>query len=296
MAFLLHELEKVITERTNTNTNVACMMKMLIIFLTMIPKDESGKSEEYLLIFVHSFEPATLVKLYAPLTKLANKLLMDAFNAFPFVHPLETRCSIPGVDRLRTSATALLAAQGDGWMDAVAKIVGLRSHLIYHYSLLTNCNLSTPNEGVKAMTQRCYGTLIRPLATTTDGVVTPNGINKRFIIKTHLATQSKPHAPPMELPDRDPSECGTSQMTLQPGASLSGEGNQGKPTYAITVTRTNQSSNSPRHPRDSVIARITTHNGIPAIIFKEKYYYGIMEEECRLAIIERLLKVRPQID
>lgn len=79
MVFLLHELEKVITERTNTNTNVTRMMKMFVMFLTMIPKDDTSKSEEYLLIFVHSFDPAALVKLYAPLTILANKLLMDAF-------------------------------------------------------------------------------------------------------------------------------------------------------------------------------------------------------------------------
>ncbi|KAK4707296.1 hypothetical protein R3W88_033143 [Solanum pinnatisectum] len=55
-------------------------------------------------------------------------------------------------------------------------------------------------------------------------------------------------------------------MTLQPGATLFWEGNQGKPTYATIV---NQSSNSPRHPRELVIARITTHNGISAITFME---------------------------
>uniref|UniRef100_A0A0V0HG78 Putative ovule protein n=1 Tax=Solanum chacoense TaxID=4108 RepID=A0A0V0HG78_SOLCH len=79
MAFLLHELEKVITERTNTNTNVARMMKTFIMFLTMIQNGDTSKSEEYLLIIVHSFDPTALVKLYAPLTILANKLLRDAF-------------------------------------------------------------------------------------------------------------------------------------------------------------------------------------------------------------------------
>ncbi|KAG5583897.1 hypothetical protein H5410_044331 [Solanum commersonii] len=84
--------------------------------------------------------------------------------------------------------------------------------------------------------------------------------------------------------------------TLQPGVTISGEANQGKPTYATTVTTANQSANAPRHPRESVIARITTHNGILAVIFKVKDYYGIMAEECRLTIIGRFLKVRPQID
>ncbi|KAG5606190.1 hypothetical protein H5410_027682 [Solanum commersonii] len=32
--------------------------------------------------------------------------------------------------------------------------------------------------------------------------------------------------------------------------------------------------------KESVIARITTHNGILAIIFEAKDYYGIMAEEC----------------
>ncbi|KAH0754157.1 hypothetical protein KY290_024427 [Solanum tuberosum] len=94
----------------------------------------------------------------------------------------------------------------------------------------------------------------------------------------------------MELPDGAPSARATSQMTLQPGATISGEENQGKPTYAATVTMANQSANAPRHPRESVIARITTHNGIPAVIFKAKDYYGIMAEECRLTIVGRFLK------
>ncbi|KAG5604513.1 hypothetical protein H5410_026005 [Solanum commersonii] len=64
-----------------------------------------------------------------------------------------------------------------------------------------------------------------------------------------------------------------------PAATISGKENQGKPTYAATVTTVNQSANVPKHPRESVIARITTHNGIPAVIFKAKDYYGIMAEE-----------------
>ncbi|KAG5631415.1 hypothetical protein H5410_003132, partial [Solanum commersonii] len=101
---------------------------------------------------------------------------------------------------------------------------------------------------------------------------------------------------PMKPPDGASSVRATSQLTLQPGETISGEANQGKPTYASTVTTENQSSNAPRRTRESVIARITTYNGILPVIIKAKDYYGIMAEECRLTIIGRFLKVNPQID
>ncbi|KAH0725206.1 hypothetical protein KY284_001071 [Solanum tuberosum] len=100
----------------------------------------------------------------------------------------------------------------------------------------------------------------------------------------------------MKLPDGASSVRAASQLTLQPGATISGESNQGKPTFAATVTMENQSTNNPICTRESVIATITTHNGILAVIFKAKDYYGIMAEECRLTIIGRFLKVNPQID
>ncbi|KAH0669878.1 hypothetical protein KY285_024015 [Solanum tuberosum] len=98
----------------------------------------------------------------------------------------------------------------------------------------------------------------------------------------------------MEPPDGAPLVRATSHLTLQPGVTIAGDANQGKPTYAATVTMTNQLENAPRRPKESVIGRITTHNEILAVIFKEKDYYGIMVEECRLTIIGRFLKVRPQ--
>uniref|UniRef100_M1DGL7 Uncharacterized protein n=1 Tax=Solanum tuberosum TaxID=4113 RepID=M1DGL7_SOLTU len=117
-------------------------------------------------------------------------------------------------------------------------------------------------------------------------IKTPKGISSYQRVNCTLL--------PMESPDGAPSVRATSQMTLQTGATISGEANQGRPTYAATVTTTNQSANAPRHPKESVIARITTHNGIPAVIFKVKDYYGIMAEECRLTIVGRFLKVRPK--
>lgn len=48
---------------------------------------------------------------------------------------------------------------------------------------------------------------------------------------------------------------------------------------------------------ESVVARHSNHNGMPAIIFKSKFkskdYYGITAEECRYTIVGRFLKPRP---
>lgn len=35
---------------------------------------------------------------------------------------------------------------------------------------------------------------------------------------------------------------------------------------------------------------------MPTVIFKAKYYYGIMVEECKYILVGRFLKPRPQID
>lgn len=51
--------------------------------------------------------------------------------------------------------------------------------------------------------------------------------------------------------------------------------NQTKKSYAMTITTaTPMPTPNMRHPRESVIARHTTHNGMPAVIFKVKDYYG----------------------
>lgn len=51
-----------------------------------------------------------------------------------------------------------------------------------------------------------------------------------------------------------------------------------------------------RHPRESVIAKITSHNGIPTVIFNATDYYRIMADECKFTIVGRFLMRRPQID
>lgn len=74
------------------------------------------------------------------------------------------------------------------------------------------------------------------------------------------------------------------------------EGITGKPSYADKITKPNSTSSSTKQERERVIARQSTHNGMPAIIFKALDYYGIMAEECRYTLVGRFLRARPQID
>ncbi|OIS98687.1 hypothetical protein A4A49_00379 [Nicotiana attenuata] len=68
-------------------------------------------------------------------------------------------------------------------------------------------------------------------------------------------------------------------------------------TYAGTISVAKQApESSKQQTRESVIATHTTHNGMSAVLFKAADYYGIMDEECRLTIVDRFLKPRPQID
>uniref|UniRef100_K4CTM4 Uncharacterized protein n=1 Tax=Solanum lycopersicum TaxID=4081 RepID=K4CTM4_SOLLC len=70
------------------------------------------------------------------------------------------------------------------------------------------------------------------------------------------------------------------QATLHNGASSSMGFTTGKQTFATAVTMANQTSKIVRHPRESVIAKITSHNGIPTVIFNATDYYRIMADEC----------------
>ncbi|OIT27310.1 hypothetical protein A4A49_35878 [Nicotiana attenuata] len=70
-----------------------------------------------------------------------------------------------------------------------------------------------------------------------------------------------------------------------------------KLTYATKIISSSNTPNPPnRHGRHSVVATHTTYNGVPAVLFKASDYYGVMAEECKLTIVGRFLKPRPQID
>lgn len=45
-----------------------------------------------------------------------------------------------------------------------------------------------------------------------------------------------------------------------------------------------------------MIAKHTTHNGKPAVIFKATDYYGVMAEECKLTLVEKFTMGRPRIE
>ncbi|OIT32140.1 hypothetical protein A4A49_08908 [Nicotiana attenuata] len=66
--------------------------------------------------------------------------------------------------------------------------------------------------------------------------------------------------------------------------------------YASKVVSSSSPTSSTCQGRESVIATHTIHNGMPAVLFKAIDYYGVMAEECKLTIVRRFLKPRPQID
>ncbi|OIT38805.1 hypothetical protein A4A49_00345 [Nicotiana attenuata] len=66
--------------------------------------------------------------------------------------------------------------------------------------------------------------------------------------------------------------------------------------YASKVVSSSSPTSSTCQGRESVIATHTIHNGMPAVLFKAIDYYGVMAEECKLTIVGRFLKPRPQID
>lgn len=83
------------------------------------------------------------------------------------------------------------------------------------------------------------------------------------------------------------------QRDPKASTSQTPEGIPTKLSYANTI---NSTPNPTKQEQESVIARRTSHNGMPAVIFKTKDYYGVMTAECRRTIVGRFLKIRPQIE
>ncbi|KAM3233445.1 hypothetical protein P3L10_018804 [Capsicum annuum] len=81
------------------------------------------------------------------------------------------------------------------------------------------------------------------------------------------------------------------------GTNTTKDGIAEKRTYANYVTTPSSSIATCFHRgREAVIARQSNHNKMPAVIFKSKDYYGIMAEECKYTIVEKILKPHSQID
>lgn len=75
------------------------------------------------------------------------------------------------------------------------------------------------------------------------------------------------------------------------------EGIPEKQNYAGAIRApTFASPNANRQGSLEVKARYSTHNGMPAIIFKGFYYYGIMAQQCKFTIVGKFLRTRPQIE
>ncbi|MCD7470067.1 hypothetical protein HAX54_009635 [Datura stramonium] len=51
-----------------------------------------------------------------------------------------------------------------------------------------------------------------------------------------------------------------------------------------------------RHENPEVRARVSTHNGISAIIFKARDYYGVTGEECKFTLVGKFPRTRPKIE
>lgn len=45
-----------------------------------------------------------------------------------------------------------------------------------------------------------------------------------------------------------------------------------------------------------LVARQTTHNGIPAVIFKDRDYYGVMVDDCKLTLFGKFTYGQPRIE
>ncbi|OIT36492.1 PREDICTED: uncharacterized protein LOC109241976 [Nicotiana attenuata] len=97
----------------------------------------------------------------------------------------------------------------------------------------------------------------------------------------------------MEPPDGNVPARVDHQRDPKASTSQIPEGIPTKLSYANTI---NSTPNPTKQERESVIARRTTHNGMPTVFFKTKDYYGVMAAECRRMNVGRFLKIRPQIE
>ncbi|XP_059289097.1 uncharacterized protein LOC132042593 [Lycium ferocissimum] len=98
--------------------------------------------------------------------------------------------------------------------------------------------------------------------------------------------------PPVGNPPGNSSDNPISDL---PPSTVVGEGSSYANTLSTTsnpVTRSNSSTTNVQIQK----ARRTVHNGLPALVFKTKAYYGVMANPCRRTIVGRFLKSRPQID
>lgn len=66
-----------------------------------------------------------------------------------------------------------------------------------------------------------------------------------------------------------------------------------KGTYSLAIACKRSSS---AQSGTSVVAKQTTHNGKPAIIFKASNYYGVIAEDCKWTMVGKFTMGRPKIE
>lgn len=82
----------------------------------------------------------------------------------------------------------------------------------------------------------------------------------------------------------------------QPTESIAAKNSYANTLCSSPFSPHNQNGKDARQYKEPVQVRHTTHNGVPAVLFKASDYYGIMAAECKLTIIGRFLKPRSQIE
>ncbi|XP_059283094.1 uncharacterized protein LOC132036733 [Lycium ferocissimum] len=67
--------------------------------------------------------------------------------------------------------------------------------------------------------------------------------------------------------------------------------------YAKAIQSTgNPSPKENRFGNPKIKARVTSHNGVPAALFKTSEFYGEMANECKFTLVGKFIKARPQIE
>lgn len=81
------------------------------------------------------------------------------------------------------------------------------------------------------------------------------------------------------------------------GENTTAEGIVQEPNYSKAIqSPAIASPNNHRFGNPDVKASYSTHKSILAIIFKASNYYGTMTEECKLTLVGKLIRTRPQIE
>ncbi|KAH0633900.1 hypothetical protein KY284_036686 [Solanum tuberosum] len=87
-----------------------------------------------------------------------------------------------------------------------------------------------------------------------------------------------------------------SREVNQPTVSIAAKNSYANALCSFPISLHTPNTMDARQYKELVQAKQTTHNGVPAVLFKASDYYGIMAAECRFTIIGRFVKPRPQID